>query len=153
MPTSLGRRKGVVNATKDAVEAACVAEVEDAAPHQAAVIANDPLALAAFRVWSAWAAGIAGDAAVAEADRAAGDAVIDADGTVWDDDDDHCDYVHYRLGHFVSRDFTRRERARYSLGRHPGQAAQLGGWRRPNRRFKRRIARLVAMGAIPPSKM
>jgi len=122
---------GAANATDDAIVAARTAEVANASA----------LALSAFGVWAAWAAVAARDTVAPVADRAAGDAVVGAaSSTAWEDDQS----VYY----YRSRDINHRERTRHRLGRYAGQVAAWGEWRRPNRRAKRRMARLVQAGAV-----
>jgi len=129
---------GAANATEDAAEAASTAEVADASAP----------APSASGVWTALAAVAARDrdaGSVAEADGAAGKAVVDAAGTDWHDDN----YRYYLApGGFYSGNVNHRKRTCYRLGRYAGQAAAGAEWRRPNRRAKRRVARLVQEGAI-----
>ena len=107
------------SALETAAGAAAVGGAANAAPHhQPAVIAKGSLALAAFKVWSVWAADAARDAAVAEADRAAGEAVIDADGSIWDDYSHDGYHYYYDYIRDSSGLFIRRERTR--MGLRPG---------------------------------
>lgn len=85
---------------------------------------------------AASAASTAADTGVAEADRAAGEAAGGAARATWGS----------------SKRLSHRARTHLRQARNAGKDAAGAAWRRPNRKAKRRVARLVKTGAIPPTK-